>query len=185
MKAFSNILSTLCILLCISPLTQAEVLDGVWRIRAFEDEKTIQTRFDFKPKIMHTGALVLHRYPPMCKRSELYFELGPAVFDDSLNRDDITMTFKVDYYPARKAKFTGFIQARETGDFLVLRMDSLERSSTFLAAISAGSNLTIQMSDSALHRTWEFPLKGTQKAVEDGYQGCIRMSHELDGNGTL
>ncbi len=150
-----------------------------WHNRTVQEPLSIQTRYEF-PLGFIQGALLIQRYPPLCKTAELAFEFGAATFASSLNEQPLVLTFKVDDLPARQALFSSALQSRQQGQFLYFQMMAIDRGSTFLAELSQGIKLTIQLDDSYQNLRFDLALDGTEQALNDAIDTCAKQAKALD-----
>ena len=166
-----------CLLFAASLIVwPAHASASTWYNQAQFDPVRVQTRINFPVGLIETAALVIERYPPLCRRSDLLLEFGPAVFSDSLVDQLLHARLQVDVQAARTASFASYRQHRDDGIYLVLILQSIARSSTFLSELENGSTLQIQLMPSYPIDIPLFPLKGSQQSLQEAIDLCAKQN---------
>lgn len=152
---------------------------GKWQNSEVKAPLSVQTRFEFPAEFL-TGALVIQRYPPLCRNAELAFEAGPAAFAQQLLDQPVVIRFKVDDFPAREALFSSHQQQRSEGPFLVLKMVAMERASTLLAEIAVGIKLNVVFEPENPIYMMDIELNGSSSALESAVLACTEQAAEIE-----
>lgn len=157
----------------------AQALTGQWHNSTTLEPLSVQTRFEFPVEFL-TGALLVQRTPPLCQNAELAFEVGPATFSEALEGKAVTARFKVDYFTARKALFRTYLQQRDDGPYLFLRMVSLERASTLLTEVALGINLQISFTSEFPDHVMNIELSGSGEALREALVTCAEQAIAIE-----
>ena len=168
----------------VSSVFSTQAITESWHNRTILEPLSVQTRYEFPAEFL-TGALLVQHTPPLCQNAELGFEVGPAVFSDKLAGQSVAVEFKIDYFPARKALFRTHLQHRDEGQYLVLRMETMERASTLLTEIAQGINLKISFVSKYPDHVMNVELNGSGTALRAGLVTCAAQAFAIEQAQTI
>ncbi len=172
----------LVIVALLSIFSSAIQARPLWYNHELQQLLAVQTRYDFQFGDT-SGGIIFLRLPPTCRNTHFYFLFGPAVFAPELHDQSVTIIFSVDDLPAREGRFISHIQQREDGQYLLVRMVSLERAATFQAEIEHGIELELELEQALGGYQFRVPLTGSSRAFEQAVATCIKQTKQLEQQG--
>lgn len=150
-----------------------------WQNQEVQTPLSVQTRFEF-PAHFLKGALIIQRYPPLCRNAKLGFDVGPGTFSPALIGQPVTVRFKVDDYPARHAQFTTYLQQRSDGPYLRFNLVKMERASTLLTELELGVNLNIVFAPEHPAHVMDIKLTGSSAALQAAVISCAQQAVRIE-----